>query len=197
MIPPRTGPKVLPPTDAELVADIQNGRTESEAALYEKYSRKVYYLALRESKSTHDAEDVCAETFVRVLQAIREDRIRSASALAAFVFGVTRNVLRELNARRGQTQDEISPDSARLATPSHERIFLTEEVRHAVQKIMERLKTRERTILRLCFYEELPTEEIARQIGIAPERVRLVKSRALKRFRDIYKRLDTTGRKDS
>jgi DNA-directed RNA polymerase specialized sigma24 family protein len=39
------------------------------------------------------------------------------------------------------------------------------------------------------FYEELPTQEIARRAGIAPERVRLVKSRALKHFREFYWRL--------
>jgi DNA-directed RNA polymerase specialized sigma24 family protein len=39
------------------------------------------------------------------------------------------------------------------------------------------------------FYDELPTEEIARRVAIAPERVRLVKSRALKHFREIHTRL--------
>jgi DNA-directed RNA polymerase sigma subunit (sigma70/sigma32) len=42
----------------------------------------------------------------------------------------------------------------------------------------------------------LPTEEIARRFGIARERVRLVKSRALQHFREVYKRLDAaTGAK--
>jgi DNA-directed RNA polymerase specialized sigma24 family protein len=45
------------------------------------------------------------------------------------------------------------------------------------------------------FYEELPTEEIARRAAIAPERVRLVKSRALKHFREIHSRLELAARK--
>jgi len=48
----------------------RHGRGHAETALYQKYSAKVYYLALRESKSAPDAEDVRAETFLRVLQAI-------------------------------------------------------------------------------------------------------------------------------
>lgn len=189
--------KVLAPTDIELVANIQNGQTVSEAALYRKYSAKVYYLALRESKSPQDAEDVRAETFLRVLQAIRGNQIRSAAALPAFIVGVTRNVLRELYARRAQSGDTVAPEAVDLASPSHERLFLDREVQLAIQKIIERLKPRERAVLRMHFYDELPTEEIARRTAIAPERVRLVKSRALKHFREIHNRLMLTARQDS
>jgi RNA polymerase sigma-70 factor, ECF subfamily len=179
------------PTDVELVASIQNGQSESEAALYEKYSAKVYYLALRESRLRQDAEDVRAETFLRVLQAIRGDQVRSAASLPAFILGVTRNVLNELYARRRQAGDVVSPDAAGLAAPSHERLFLDQQVQVAIRKTIERLKPQERTVLRMHFYEELPTEEIARQMSIAPERVRLVKSRALKRFRELHDRMKT------
>jgi len=180
---------VLSPTDTELVVNIQNGRNEGEAALYDRYSAKVYYLALRESKSSHDAEDVRAETFLRVIQAVRSNQIRSAEALPAFILGVTRNVLRELYVRRRQAGDDISTEAVHLLTASHEHIFLNREVQLAIEKTIQRLKSRERTILHLCFYEELSTEEIARQMNIAPERVRLVKSRALKRFRELHDRM--------
>jgi len=187
----RSGLTVLSPTDTELVTSIQNGHSGAESALYEKYSAKVYYLALRESKSPHDAEDVRAETFLRVIQAVRGNQVRSAEALPAFILGVTRNVLRELYARRRQAVDDISTEAVHLVTASHEHLFLDREVQLAVEKTIQRLKSRERTILHMCFYEELSTEEIARQMSIAPERVRLVKSRALKRFRELHDRMKT------
>lgn len=188
---------MLAPSDTELVANIQNGHAESEATLYEKYSPKVYYLALRESKSPQDAEDVRAETFLRVLQAIRRDQIRSAGSLPSFILGVTRNVLNELYARRRQVGEVVPPEAAGLSAPSHERFFLDREVQLAIQRTIERLKPRERAVIRMCFYEELPTEEIARHAQIAPERVRLVKSRALKHFREIHGRLKTADRTNS
>ena len=190
----RAGPKVLASTDSELVTNIQSGRTESESALYEKYSAKVYYLALRESKSPQDAEDIRGETFLRVLQAIRGNRLRSSESLPSFILGVTRNVLRELYARRRRAGDPVPADEAELSIPSHERIFLDREARIAIERTIERLKPRERLILRMHFYEELPTQEIARRAEIAPERVRLVKSRALKHFREIHARLKMAGK---
>ena len=180
---------MLSPTDTELVIDIQNGRSEAEAALYEKYSAKVYYLALRESKSSHDAEDVRAETFLRVIQAVRNNQIRSVEALPAFILGVTRNVLRELYLRRRQAGEPVSIDDASLSAVSHERLFLDREVQVAIERTIRKLKSRERTILHMCFYEELATEEIAKRMSIAPERVRLVKSRALKHFRELHNRV--------
>jgi len=177
-------------TDAQLVADIQNGQTQAEAELYHKYNGKVYYFALRESRSTHDAEDVRAETFLRVLQAIRAKELRSPSALAAFILGTTRNVLYELFSRRSQAGKTADPEGADLSLPSHEKLFLDSEVRHAIEQTIGRLKPRERDMLRMHFYEELPTEEIAERFGIARERVRLVKSRALQHFRVVYKRLE-------
>ena len=176
-------------SDADVVAGIQNGQTESEAILYEKYSARVYYLALRASKSPHDAEDVRAETFLRVFQAVRSGQLRSASSLPAFMLGVMRNVLNELYAKRRQSGDVVPPEVAGLTAPSHEQLFLDREVQSAVRDTITALKPRERAVLRMHFFDELPTDEIAKRVGIAPERVRLVKSRALKHFRQVHERL--------
>ena len=54
------------------------------------------------------------------------------------------------------------------------------------------LKERDREFLRMYYYEELSKEEIAQSLGIKEERLRLIKSRALKRFQEIYARLKGT-----
>lgn len=179
-------------TESEFVAGIQQGRADCETALYEKYSARVFYLALREAKSRQDAEDIRAETFLRVLQAIRKNQVRSAEALPAFILGVTRNVIRELFARRRKMADVVPAEEANLTIPSHEGNFIDQEVQVAIRRTIERLKPRERRVLRMLFYEELEAEEVARQVAIAPERVRLVKSRALKHFREIHRRLTSS-----
>jgi RNA polymerase sigma factor (sigma-70 family) len=178
----------------QLVSDDQNANN-AEAELYKNYSLKVYYLALRESRSPHDAEDVRAETFLRVIQALRDNQLRSPSALPAFILGVTRNVLHELFARRRQTGKTSEPENIDLTAPSHEELFLDSEVQKAIEQTFVRLKPREREMLRLHFYDELPTDEIAQRFGIARERVRLVKSRALQHFRQAYGRLATPQKK--
>ncbi len=185
-----------PSFEAELVAKIQGGQSNAEAELYEKYAARVYYIALRETRSPQDAEDVRAETFFRVLQAIRGNHLRSASSVAAFILGTTRNVLHEFK-RRGQEENADPSKAPEASVPSHEHLLLDSDVRSAIAQTIERLRPRERELLRLYYYEELPRDEIARRTGIAEERVRLVKSRALKHFREIYTRLNTVKKTDT
>jgi RNA polymerase sigma-70 factor (ECF subfamily) len=173
------------PSETQLVTRIQEGQSDAEAELYKIYSGRVYYLGLRRTRSPADAEDIREETFLRVLHAIRANQLRSASSLAGYILGTARNVLREFIRRRQAENIDASPASE-PSTSSHEGIFFDSDVRKAIEETIARLKPRERELLRMHFYEELPRAEIARRSGISEERVRLVKSRALKHFRAIY-----------
>ena len=82
-------------------------------------------------------------------------------------------------------KDEIDT----ISSGSHAR-FVVDKA-----KTIERLKPREQRVLRMLFFEELETEQVAREVAIAPERVRLVKSRALKHFREIHQRLTAGSKK--
>ncbi len=194
--PKMSADSASPSFEAELVAKIQGGQSNAEAELYEKYSARVYYVALRETRSPQDAEDVRDETFFRVLQAIRGNHLRSASSVAAFILGTTRNVLHEFM-RRSQQEGKYPVRVDEPSIPSHEHVFLDSAVRAAIEQTIARLKPRERELLRLYYYEEMPRNEIARRTGIAEERVRLVKSRALKHFREIYSRLNAAKKTDT
>ena len=57
-----------------------------------------------------------------------------------------------------------------------------------MKKAARKLKPRERSFVRMHYHGGLPKEDIARTLGVKADRLRLIKSRALKRFREIYKR---------
>jgi RNA polymerase sigma-70 factor (ECF subfamily) len=178
--------------DSELAAEIQRGQSSAEATLYEKYSARVYYLALSELRSREDAEDVRIETFMRVIRAIRNGQLRSAESLCSFIVGTAHNVIREGFKQRRKV-DQISRlqmDSTGAGAP--DPFFLDPHVKRAIEQVINRLKPRERAFLRMYYYEELPQDEIARNLGLKRERLRLIKSRALKNFRDTYLRLVKT-----
>jgi len=174
--------------DPDIVAAIRRGEAAAEAALYEKYAARVYYLSLRELRSSHDAEDVRAETFLRVLQAIRSDRFRHPGALGAFVLGAAYNVIRECRRKRSRAGDPLTEDEA-AGPRALEPAAVDPIAARTIEQVARRLKPRERAFLRMYYYEELASEEIARRLGIRAERVRLIKSRTLKSFREIYARL--------
>jgi len=159
----------------------------SAEGLFNKYSARVYYLALRQLGSSADAEDVRAEPFLRVLRAIQNQQVRSPDALGSFVLGTARNVILELlRAPHRLKHDHEIPD---LPSSPQDSGAVDDDVVRAIETVIGRLKPRERDFLRLHYYEDLCKEEIARRIGVDEERVRLIKHRTLKSFREIYQRL--------
>jgi RNA polymerase sigma-70 factor (ECF subfamily) len=176
-------------SNQELVARIQQGDAEAEALLYEKFYARVYFTALSETHSKEDAEDTQAETFLRVIQALRQGKLRSADSLPSFIVGVTLNVVRELVRQkyRAESLEDYQGDIA--IDGSMETALLDAETSRALTEAVKELKPREQQFLRMYYFEELSKNEIARKLGINEERVRLIKSRALQRFREIYKKM--------
>ena len=173
--------------DPDLVSNIKQGDKQAEAALYQKYSDRLYFLALSELHSREDAEDVRAETFTRVLIALREGKLRKPESLTSFMVGIALNVIRE--SRRQQIGTEPLPDQDLRAAsdPSPEKVFLDQEVRQSIRELAKHLKPREQDFLRMYFFEERSNREIALVLGIKEERLRLIKSRTLKKFREIIR----------
>jgi RNA polymerase sigma-70 factor (ECF subfamily) len=176
-------------SDSQLVALIRQSDQSAEAALYGKYSARIYFLALGELHSREDAEDVCAETFLRVIQALRLDKLRNPEALSSFVVGTALNIVREYTRESSRSQSLTEQEFELADERSFEAAFLDEDVVRSMKEAAQSLKPRERDFLRMYYYEELPKEEIARLLGIKEERLRLIKSRALKRFGEVYKKL--------
>jgi len=182
-----------PAADVDLVMRIQSGDTAAEGILYQRYAPRLYYLALVRVRSPHDAEDIRSETFLRVLTAIRNRELRTPGALASFCMRTLDHVALELE-RKQRRADGFTADAAASV---HEH-FLDDDVKAAIERTLARLKPRERDFLCMYYYEELPKEEIARRTGMIEDRVRLLKSRALKSFREMYVRLknsDTNRRR--
>jgi RNA polymerase sigma-70 factor (ECF subfamily) len=169
--------------DVELVARVQAGDSSAETLLYERYQAQVYYLALSRTGSPQDAEDLRSETMLRVLSAIRNHQLRSPAALARYILRTLDNVALEKIRRESQASRIAADPRVNI-----ERHFLDDRVKDAIEWTLGRLKVRERDFLRMYYYDELPKEEIARRIGIAEERVRLLKSRALKSFKERFLR---------
>jgi RNA polymerase sigma-70 factor (ECF subfamily) len=178
----------LPPSDVDLVEHVRRGDATAETALYDRYAARVYFLALSELHSKEDAEDVRAETFLRVIQALRANKLRSSGALSSFIVGIALNVIREQTRRKYKTQPFDDSELELTDRSSPETVFLDDETGRAIREVASQMRPREREFLRLYYYEELPAEEIAHRLGIKTERLRLIKSRALKRFREAYRK---------
>jgi RNA polymerase sigma factor (sigma-70 family) len=174
------------PIDSDLVIRVGRGDKFAEDQIYRKYSDRLYFLALSELHSHEDAEDVRSETFIRVIHAVRQGKLRKPESLGSFIVGIALNVIRELRRQKFGVESLDDNDEHVAAEASPEEAFLDQEVKSSIAETVKHLRPREQEFLRLYYYEELPLPAIAAALEIKQERLRLIKSRALQRFRKIY-----------
>lgn len=174
-------------TSAGLVDRVRRGDTSAETELFERFAARIHIVARRELRSSSAADDVRSETMLRVIRNLRDGRLREPEALPGFVLQTARNVIRE---QARQDRRVVALDTSDVA---HEPSAFVEPAdplaAAALRQAVASLAARDRAFLRLHYYQELSREEVARRLGISEDRVRLVKSRALDRFRRAYQSL--------
>jgi RNA polymerase sigma factor (sigma-70 family) len=173
--------------DAELVEGIQQGQAKAETALYERYSARVYYLALSELRSPAEAEAVRAETFQQALRALRQGQPPPAS-LASFIWETTCRALHRRLPPARQPGQTAHPATEPTWTPTSDHPFLDLGTKRAIVQLLPRLRPWEQALLYLSYAEGWAAEEIAWHLGIEAGRGRPVRSQALANFRDLYER---------
>lgn len=139
----------------------------------EKYFSMVYKLALSQTKSTVNAEDVTQEVFLRYIQ--NQDKIQSEEHAKAWLIRVTVNCSRSL----------FLSSWFKRTVPLEEDIpFDTPEKGEVYYAVLE-LPQKYRTVIHLFYYEDMSVREIAESLG---EKETTVKSQ-LHRGREMLKKL--------
>jgi RNA polymerase sigma-70 factor (sigma-E family) len=143
-------------------------------ALYETSALGLIRMAYVMLGDLPSAEDVVQEAFYGLYR--RWDRLADPSGATYYVrtsvLNGCRSVLRRRVVRRRPLADPAHAVSA-------ETVVLGGEEREDVIRALRRLPDRQREVLVLRFYAELPVEQIARVMGIRPGTVRSTAFRAL------------------
>jgi RNA polymerase sigma-70 factor (sigma-E family) len=148
-------------------------------ALYESSALSLIRMAYVMLGDLPSAEDVVHEAFYGLYR--RWDRLASTDGALYYartsVLNGCRSALRRRAVRRGFIQHRSLAGEPPAA--SAETIALGGEERQEVIRALARLPHRQREVLVLRFYAELPDEQIARVMGIRPGTVRSTAFRAL------------------
>jgi RNA polymerase sigma-70 factor (ECF subfamily) len=145
-------------------------------------------MALRALGDRDSAQEAVQETLTRALEAIRDGRIRQPEKLAAFVRGIARNVISELQRDRQRLIElGTEPSSALVADPPNALdVLISEHEAEQVQRAVSEMTQSDQEILSLSFFEGLTAAEIAERLGEPAGRIRKRKSRALARLRRAF-----------
>lgn len=164
------------------------GAEEELVQLFGKRIRAMMAVRLRDTQA---ADDLTQDTMMAVLVALRAGRLRANDRLAAFVYGVARNVLHDhLRGARARADVPLSPEMCAASSEDH----VAEKERETfVRRALESLPAAERQILALTLVEGLKPGAIAQRLGLSPDVCRTRKTRALKKMVAEVERLSRSG----
>ena len=142
---------------------------ETFQKLYRWYSPRVYaYIAFR-VRNKQDAEDIVAETFLRVVENLHQFEYRGEGSFAAWVFCIARNCLgqfyRTQHSRGSPLSLDELPDQPSDA-PTPVEAATRHELRAQLQKAIAGLSSRKQEIITLKFFGGLRNKEIAEILGL-------------------------------
>jgi RNA polymerase sigma-70 factor (ECF subfamily) len=171
--------------DAELCAAIRRSDPGSREALYHRYKKRVYGLALR-IVGPVDAEEVAQEAFIRIFRGL--PKFRGDAALSTWIYRLAVNAALSHRTRRAGARlstDDSQTDKTIEAHPAEEPAPRDAVLRARLERALVKLPAGYRTVIVLHDVEGLEHEEIASilRCHVGTSKSQLHKARA--RLREI------------
>jgi RNA polymerase sigma-70 factor (ECF subfamily) len=155
-------PPPSPQEDAALLALVQRGDEYAMAALFDRYSKVVYSVALRVLRDPASAEDVLQEVFMQIWRN-PDSFVATRGSLGGWLAVVSRN--RSIDALRRKRPTESIQNMALASNynlaDEAERNSLVETARGVIYK----LPVEQRKTLEMAFFDGLTHSEIAEMTG--------------------------------
>jgi RNA polymerase sigma-70 factor (ECF subfamily) len=149
--------------DTTLLAAIRRGDPGSREALYHRYKRRVFALAVR-IVGAGDAEEVSQEAFIRIFRGL--PKFRGDSALGTWIYRLSVNAALSHRSRRGAipatANDPEIPLTAALIEPPPTGDAV---LRARLERALWSLPVGYRTVIVLHDVEGLEHEEVASILG--------------------------------
>ena len=190
--PARTAVAPLTPQEQSTLAErLRCGEPSAEEELVRLFADRVRLFAQTRIRDRELARDLTQDVLLAVVTATREGRLRDGERLAAFVYGIARNLVNNYLRGRCRLPREDPIDAALdLASVSHQ----VEDTERAalVSRALIGVDALDRTILLLTLVKGLKPGEIASRLALTSEIVRARKSRALKKIVERVQRLSRT-----
>jgi RNA polymerase sigma-70 factor (ECF subfamily) len=178
---------IYPHKEKGLLVKVANGDEEAFKLLYDHYRQKIYAYACHLTGSRLLADEVVQEVFLKVW--LNRQKLPSVSNFNAWLYTISRNQLfdalkrsaREAVGRKALINE--MPDAVNNA----DDILLNKENDKLLQQALSRLSSQQQIIYHLSRNKGMKYDEIARQLQIAPNTVKVHIVNALRTIREYIR----------
>ncbi|HDR68585.1 MAG TPA: sigma-70 family RNA polymerase sigma factor [Bacteroidaceae bacterium] len=160
--------------DQELVQAFIKGDQSAIEVLINRHRNKVYTYILLTIKNQQLAEDLFQETFIKVIQSLRNGKYRDDGRFLSWVIRISHNLIID-HFRKEKQMNSISNDeteidlfnSKKLADQNIEEIIVENQIRSELRELINALPDDQREVVLLRHYGELSFKEIADQTDVS------------------------------
>jgi RNA polymerase sigma-70 factor (family 1) len=163
----------------DLINRLASGEAEAFTTVYRQHYQRVYYYAKTFVSDKHDAEDITADTFVKLWN--RRQSFQSISSINSFLHITARNSCYDF-LRHNKVVAEKQADIIRdIQVQYGTDLYRTkEELFKLVEKEVDKLSARMKQIFYLSFSEGLTPAQIAKKLKVSVQTVSNQKTTLLK-----------------
>ena len=171
-------------TDDELMIRFCAGEEEALRVLVERWERPVFAFLVRMLGSAEEAEDLCQDTFLRLIKAAGkyQPNGRFESWLFRIAGNLARSRLRRRKILRWLPLHHAHDETPSVGPDALDRLSRRQE-QDAIQAAIARLPVRQRQALVLKQYQDLSYQEIAEAMETSVASVQMLLHRAMTALR--------------
>lgn len=174
-------------SNMELLRAIALGSKDAECSLVNKYYKSLFFILRSQTKDESLTEDLCQETFLKVIEKARNSSIRNPDALGMFIRQTGVNILiehkRSIVRRKTYSSDTIEQAEHLKQSPQLYQIH-SKNLVEITQQVINELKTqRDRDLLYDYFVKGVDKEVFCQQQAITATHFDRVLFRARQRFK--------------
>ncbi len=161
-------------TDQELVTRFVKGEKESMEALIKRHKKNVYTYILISVKNTEIADDLFQETFIKVINSLRNGKYVDKGKFLSWVIRIAHNLTidyfrkeKNLNTCSNDAGEIDLFNSNKFSDENIEDKIVGEQIENDVKKIINYLPEEQKQVVLLRHYGDLSFKEIAEQTNVS------------------------------
>lgn len=175
----------MDPHETDLIRQAQAGDTDAFDALVRMHDARILQVIVGILGNQQDAYDAYQETFIRAFTRLRSFRFESAfrTWLTRIAINQALNLRKKLRWKHRLSLDHLTKTRTPSYEPHPEQTFMDADVSAQVQRSLDRLSDRERTVFVLKHMHGYKLREIAEMLTCAEGTVKNYLFRATQKMR--------------
>ena len=173
--------------ESKLIQELIRGDSFAFDELYGHYYNKVYSFSYKYLQNKQDAEEIVQVVFIKVWE--NRDKLKEIRSLNAWLFTITFNEIRKTFRKMAMERQKL--EKMNLSPVFEDNSVLSEiefnDLMTRAGDIINRIPSRQKTVLLLSIKEGLTSTEISRKLNISKRTVENHLSNARRVLKKVFK----------